>query len=227
MMFGMQSAATIARLLGDPVRLMILQALVRREASASELLAMTGTTQSNLSNHLKLLRENELVLAERQGRQIMYRIAAPAIAELVGALFLAVPTQENDREPSGPLAQARTCYDHLAGKLGVALLDGLVAKGALLLPEDGWTDLQLSPTATKTFEELGIDLDKEMQHGTRRRMAYCCADWSETGRAHIGGLVGAILCRHCQQMLWVKRDKSSRAVELTPSGENALGWLLR
>ncbi len=226
-MSGVQSAAAIARLLGDPVRLMIMQALVRREASASELMAMTETTQSNLSNHLKLLRENELVLAKREGRQIMYRVAAPAIAELVEVLFLAVPGQEDDPEPSGPLVQARTCYDHLAGKLGVALLDGLVARGAVFLPEDGWTDLQLSSTATKTFEELGIDLDKEVRHGTRRRMAYCCADWSETGRAHIGGLVGAILCRHCQQMLWVKRDKSSRVVELTPTGEKALGWLLQ
>lgn len=226
-MSGLQTAAAIARLLGDPVRLMILQALIRREASASELLVMTGTTQSNLSNHLKLLRDNELVNGERQGRQIMYRITDPAIAELVEALLLAVEGQEGEAAPTGPLAQARTCYDHLAGELGVALLDGLVSKGALRLPEGGWTDLAIAPGAIKIFKRIGIDLDAEIRHGSRRRLAYCCPDWSESGRSHIGGLVGAVLCRHCQQLGWVKRDRDSRAVELTASGEVALHWLLR
>lgn len=226
-MSGLQTAAAIARLLGDPVRLMLLQALIRQEASASELLAITGTTQSNLSNHLKLLRENDLVTGERQGRQIMYRITAPVIAELVEALLLAAPSQGDDSAPAGPLAKARTCYDHLAGELGVAFLDGLVAKGALQFPEGGWTDLQLAPDAAKNFKKLGIDLDKEIRHSSRRRLAYCCPDWSETGRSHIGGLVGAILCRHCQQMGWIKRKKDTRAVELTDSGEEALHWLLR
>lgn len=226
-MSGLQLAAGIARLLGDPVRLIILQALVRQEASASELLAMTGTTQSNLSNHLKLLRDNELVDGERNGRQIMYRITVPAIAELVEALLLAVPGQEEEEAPSGPLAQARTCYDHLAGKLGVTLLDGLVSKGALQLPEGGWTDLQIAPGAAKIFKKIGIDLDAELRHGSRRRLAYCCPDWSETGQSHVGGLIGAVLCQHCQQMGWVKRDNSSRAVKLTVPGEEALHWLLR
>jgi DNA-binding transcriptional ArsR family regulator len=227
MMSRIQTAASIARLLGDPVRLTILQALIRQEASASELLAITGATQSNLSNHLKLLRDHEMVQGVRQGRQIMYRISAPAIAELVEALLLAVPGQEGEAAPTGLLAQARTCYDHLAGKLGVMLLDGLVSKGALQLSEGGWTDLQIAPGAGKAFKKIGIDLDEEIHHGSRRRLAYCCPDWSETGRFHVGGLLGAVLCRHCQEMSWVKRDKGTRAIKLTASGEEALDWLFR
>ncbi len=225
-MFQLQEAAAIARLLGDPVRLAILRALVRQEASASELLVMIGTTQSNVSNHLKLLRGSGLVEGERHGRQIMYRIAAPAIAELVEALLLAVPGQEGEVTPAGPLAQARTCYDHLAGKLGVTLLAGLVSKRALELPQDGWSDLKLAPGAAKVFEKMGIDLDAEIRHGSRRRLALCCPDWSETGQSHIGGLVGAVICRHCQDMGWVKCETESRAVALTVLGEEALRWLL-
>ena len=225
-MSWIHSAAAIARLLGDPVRLMILQALARQEASASELLAITGTTQTNLSNHLKLLRDNDLVAGERLGRQILYRIGTPAIAEVVDALLMAVPNEDDDPPPVGPLAEARTCYDHLAGKLGVALLDGLVSSRALEPPREGWTDLEFGPAAAGTFQRFGIDLEKEVREGTRRRLAYCCPDWSETGHSHIGGLIGAILCKHCLQNGWISRDKSTRIIKLTDSGKTSLGWVL-
>ncbi len=225
-MNGFQEAASLARLLGDPVRLMILQALIRQEASASELRTITETTQPNLSNHLKLLRDHDIVHGERRGRQIMYRIAAPAIAELVETLLLAVPSPADPPPPVGPLAIARTCYDHLAGKLGVALYEGLLAEGAIAVLKDSWSDLEIGPKAEKIFGRLGIDLDRELSCGSRRRLAYRCADWSETGQCHIGGLVGATLCRHCQQMGWITRIEGNRAVELTVAGEEALEWLL-
>jgi DNA-binding transcriptional ArsR family regulator len=226
MMSGIHAAAAMARLLADPVRLMILQALGRQDASASELLAITGTTQTNLSNHLKLLRDNDLVVGERQGRQILYRICTPAIAEVVEALLMAVPNADDDPPPVGALAEARTCYDHLAGKLGVALLDGLVSMRALEHPGEGWAELEFGPAAATTFQRFGIDLETEVRAGKRRRLAYCCPDWSEIGHSHLGGLVGAILCKHCLQNGWISKDKETRVIKVTDSGKAALGWIL-
>lgn len=225
-MSGVRAAANIARLLGDPTRLMILQALIRREAPVSELVAATGTTQSNLSNHIRLLRENDLLEGVRQGRQIVYRISTPAIAELVDALLMAVDNEDAGPPPTGPLAEARTCYDHLAGRLGVALLEGLVAKRAIELPVKSWTELELGPEASNMFSRLGIDLDIAVRDGTRRRFAYCCPDWSENGHFHIGGLVGSILCNRCLEAGWIKRDNATRAIKLTKSGTSSLGWLI-
>jgi DNA-binding transcriptional ArsR family regulator len=226
MMNGIVAAADIARLLADPTRLGMLQSLLRRDATVSELLTATGTTQSNLSNHIKLLREQGLIEGTRDGRQIIYRISSPVIAELVDALFTAVGSGNSEPPPTGPLAEARTCYDHLAGRLGVRLLAGLAAKEAISIPSASWTELELGPKASSVFKRLGIDLDLAMRDGTRRRFAYGCPDWSEHGDFHIGGLVGAILCQRCLDARWIKHDVSNRAVHVTTAGREALAWLI-
>jgi len=226
MMSEMQAAAALARLLGDATRLRLLRTLILHESTVSELLAATDASQSNLSNHLRLLREDGLVTAERQGRQIVYQIATPAIAELVDALFMAVGNEQSGPPPTGPLANARTCYDHLAGKFGVTLLESLAAQHAINLPADSWTDLELGPEAGKIFKHLGIDLDATVRDGTRRRFAYACPDWSEQGHFHAGGLVGAALCDRCLKAGWIERDRSTRAVKLTKSGRQSLKWLI-
>ena len=225
-MSELQAAADMARLLGDPTRLMLLQTLMRRVAPVSELLAATGTTQSNLSNHIKLLRDSGLIEGTREGRQIVYRIASPAIAELVDALFMAVGNEDSGPPPTGQMAAARTCYDHLAGRLGVALLAGLAAKRAIEPPTDSRTELELGPKADLIFARLGIDLDAAVRDGTRRRFAYACPDWSEHGHSHIGGLVGAVICRRCLEVGWIEHDVSSRAICITPSGKKSLAWLI-
>jgi len=226
MMNEIVAAANIARLLGDTTRLALLQSLMRREATVSELLVATGTTQSNLSNHIKLLRENGLLEGTRDGRQIVYRISAPAIAELVDALFMAAGNDDAGPPPTGPLAEARTCYDHLAGRLGVRLLAGLAAKQAISLPSGSWSDLEIGPKAKSVFKRLGIDLDLAIRDGTRRRFAYACPDWSEHGDFHMGGLVGAILCQRCGDAGWLQHDTSNRAVNVTKTGKEALAWLI-
>ena len=225
-MNAIQEAADLARLLGDPVRLMLMQALVRREAPVSELLAATGTTQSNLSNHIRLLREHGIIDGSRHGRQIVYSIATPAIAELVEALLMAVGYGDFEMHPTGPLAGARTCYDHLAGRLGVALLEGLAAKSAIEVPADLWRELELGPDASQIFGRLGVDLNTAVNESTRRRFAYACPDWSENGHYHIGGLVGAELCKRCLTAGWIERDKATRVVKLTNLGEASLDWLI-
>jgi DNA-binding transcriptional ArsR family regulator len=225
MMNEMHTAAELARLLGDPIRLTLLQALVRKEATVSELRAATGASQSNLSNHLRLLRERDIIEGERHGRQIVYRIPSPAIAELVDALFMAAGNEESGPPPAGPLAEARTCYDHLAGRLGVTLLEGLAAKHAIVLPENSWTELELGPQAANIFARLGIDLEAAVRDGTRRRFAYACPDWSENGHFHIGGLIGASLCNRCLKTGWIERDTTTRGIKLTEPGKAALEWL--
>lgn len=220
------SAANVARLLGDPTRLALLQILIRRASTVSELIAATGTTQSNLSNHIKLLREQGLIEGTRDGRQTVYQITSPAIAELVDSLFMAVGNGNSGPPPTGPLAEARTCYDHLAGRLGVRILAGLATKDAINTPAGSWTELELGPKAASVFKQLGIDLELAVRDGTRRRFAYGCPDWSEHGEFHIGGLIGAAICQRCLDVGWVKQDISNRAVHVTSTGKECLAWLI-
>jgi DNA-binding transcriptional ArsR family regulator len=226
MMNEIQQAAELARLLGDPVRLKLLQSLMSREAAVAELVAATGASQSNLSNHLRVLREHGVVESTRLGRQIVYRIGSPAIVELVDALFIAVGNENSDPAPTGALAEARTCYDHLAGRLGVKLLEGFFSAGAIHPPENAWRDLELGPKAVRVFAGLGIDVDTAFNSGTRRRFAYACPDWSEHGHFHIGGLLGAVLCTRCLAANWIERDTETRAIKLTEPGKEALSSII-
>src|ERR1041385_648613 len=116
--------------LGDPVRLAVLQHLMGGSATVSELVAIAGASQPNVSNHLASLREQRLVKATRVGRQMVYELADASVAQLIEALSRVSGAPPPDiKTPS--VIQARTCYDHLAGKLGVALFDALVGHKAL------------------------------------------------------------------------------------------------
>jgi DNA-binding transcriptional ArsR family regulator len=227
MMNDIQAAADVAKLLADPLRFGLLQFLSWAPASVAELVSATGASQPNVSNHLRLLRESELVLAERKGRQVVYKIASPAIAELISALsWVAVGKAATVTFPArGTLAQGRTCYDHLAGELGVRLLEGLVEQGAIRATKTGWDDIELGPRAENVFSRLGIERAAITDH-LRRRFAFTCPDWSEEGHAHIGGHLGAVLCEHLVRSGWVEREEGGRAVHLTPMGEADLVWLL-
>lgn len=227
-MDDIKAAAEIARLLADPVRLTILHFLTWGPASVAELVALTGASQPNVSNHLKLLRERGMVLGDKTGRQIVYRLASPAVAELFNALSWAAlgKAEPASLAATGALVQARTCYDHLAGRLGVALLQGLVAARAITEPREAWDTIEPGPSADGVLQRLGIDLDEAGRDGTRRRFAFACPDWSEHGHSHLGGLLGAVLCEHCRKAGWIERNATTRAVQLTPSGADALEWLI-
>ncbi|MDX7767060.1 ArsR/SmtB family transcription factor [Aeromonas caviae] len=224
----MRAAADIAKLLADPLRLSILQFLTWGPCSVAQLVEATRASQPNVSNHLKLLREGSIVAADKQGRQTFYRVASPEIAEVIAALSWAALGPDAAAASSTPVAlqEARTCYDHLAGRFGVELMAGLVEAAAITKPDGPWDTIELGPAASKVFRRLGIDIDKALSEGTRRRLAFACPDWSEHRHAHLGGLLGAALCEHCRQQGWIEQERKTRAIRVTPAGQEALGWLL-
>ena len=164
----------VAQSLADPTRLAILQRLTDGPAAVSELVVLAGEAQSKVSNHLAVLRDRGLVIASRQGRQRVYEIPNPSVGQLVEALGMIAGGAPERLQKSPALAKARTCYDHLAGRLGVAIFDALLARGAIMPPVEARGPVDLGPSGPEIFGRLGIDLDEV--RGERRRFATACAD---------------------------------------------------
>jgi DNA-binding transcriptional ArsR family regulator len=211
-----------AALIGDPTRATFLTALCDgRALPASELAQRAGVSPSTASVQLAKLVEGDLLETERNGRHRYYRLADPSIATAIESLAVIAP-----RRPASSLRQARvgselqaarTCYDHLAGALGVALFDSL-QRQRLLTPE-----LEVTRRGAKRFGELGLDVD---ELGKRRRpLARRCLDWTER-RHHLAGSLGAALADRCFELGWVERLPSSRAVRVTDKGRRGLARAL-
>ncbi|HEX2172802.1 MAG TPA: metalloregulator ArsR/SmtB family transcription factor [Dehalococcoidia bacterium] len=218
-MNDLHRATQVAQALADPLRLAVLQRLMAGPASVAELVALTGQGQSKVSNHLAVLRDQQLVRSERRGRQRIYRLPNPAVAQLIESLAAIAGTATRRPDASAPIAIARTCYDHLAGTLGVALFDGLVRSGAILPPEETRADVALGPVAREVLSGLGVDAGA-IRPG-RRRFAYACLDWTER-RFHLGGALGAAVCDRFLAAGWIERDQASRTVFLTPEGRRTI-----
>jgi DNA-binding transcriptional ArsR family regulator len=221
-MSGKRTLASLGTALGDGVRLELLHRLLEGPASVADLVASTGSSQSNMSNHLSVLRHRGLVLAERRGRQRRYRLGGPPVAQLVEAI--AALSEPRGRRPvsSSPLAEARTCYDHVAGRLGVRLLEALMERRALRRPAtDG--SIRLGPEAHEVFRRLGVD--PTSLAGGRRRLAFACMDWTER-RAHLGGALGAAVATSLFDRGWVTRRRGTRAVTVTRRGARGVGRVL-
>lgn len=208
----------ITQALSDPLRLAVLQRLMAGPATVSELMMVTTAEQSRLSNHLAVLRERNLVRATRQGRQVVYELRDAAVNRLVESLAqIAGPPQRASK--SAPIARARTCYDHLAGRLGVALFSAFVDRGALTGKGAGRNDVELGPAAHEVFGALGVDLTEVKQE--RRRLVTACLDWTER-LPHLGGALGAALWAELVTRGWVMRRPGTRAVLVTPAGRRGL-----
>src|SRR5207302_9172731 len=150
-------ARAVAAAIAEPSRLRLLHAL-SQPASVSALSARTGLRQANVSNHLALLRASGLVRGLRRGRLVEYRLANATVAQLVESVSaLAGPPQAAER---ARLGEARTCYDHLAGRLGVAVFDGLVAAGAVVGDPRSDGAVRFGQAAATGFGRLGVDLDR-------------------------------------------------------------------
>ena len=212
-------AAEIASALSDPLRLAVLHRLIEGPATVSDIVEATGESQPKVSNHLSVLRERNLVTARRSGRQIVYRLRNPSVAQVVESLLALTGPAKGRPAAETPMALARTCYDHLAGKLGVALLDALVARGALKATPGENGDLELTADAARVFADLGVETEPPVR--SRRRRAFACLDWTER-RPHLGGALGAALLKRVVDGGWIVRDATSRAVHVTPEGERAL-----
>ncbi|MEU6595439.1 winged helix-turn-helix domain-containing protein [Streptomyces sp. NPDC046881] len=218
--------ASLASLIADETRAACLLALLDGRAwSAGELARHAGVAASTLSEHLGRLVAGGLLAEERQGRHRYVRLAGARVAQLVEDLAAQVPAPAVRRTPrtlrqssaDAAMARGRTCYDHLAGRLGITVTDALTEQG--LLRQD--TGFALTDAGLAWFGAAGIPLGT----GGRRPLARACLDWTER-RPHLAGAAGAALCRHVLDAGWCVRIGSERAVKVTPSGERALGELL-
>ena len=216
--------AGIGALVGDPARANMLVALMDGRAfTASELATIAHVTPSTASSHLAQLIAGGLLAVERQGRHRYHRLANPGIAQMIeGMMTVATSTAGGDQRTfrTGPkdsaLRHARTCYDHLAGRVAVAIADEMIARGEIEFGADGG---ELTDLGARKLESLGVDLVDQGSHTSRQR-AFCkpCLDWSER-RPHIAGVVGKALLQHFGSVGWVRRMPGSRAVKVTPLGQ--------
>ncbi|MFF3847616.1 ArsR/SmtB family transcription factor [Streptomyces sp. NPDC002328] len=217
--------ARLAGLLADETRAACLLALLDGRAwTAGELARHAGVAASTLSEHLGKLVAGGVLAEERQGRHRYVRLADARVAQLVEDLAAQVapdavagPRSLRASSAGSAMARGRTCYDHLAGRLGITVTDALGACG-LLLRETGFA---LTEAGLRWFEGVGIGLDR----GGRRPLARACLDWTER-RPHLAGVAGAALCRHAFDAGWCERIGSERAVRVTAAGERALADLL-
>jgi DNA-binding transcriptional ArsR family regulator len=219
--------AEIAALVGDPTRTAMLVALMDgRALTATELAHVAGVSAPTTSGHLARLTEAGLLTAERQGRHRYHRLASQAVAGMLESI-MAVASRTEAQRPrpvrTGPrdaaLRRARTCYDHLAGRVAVAIADRMMHRGHIELSADGGA---LSDDGLAFLHSIGIDL-QAADGRTARQRVFCrpCLDWSER-RPHIAGAVGAAICAACFAQGWVRRVPGSRAVTITPAGRIAL-----
>lgn len=216
--------AALAALLADETRARICLALLDGRAwTAGELARCAGVAGSTASEHLNRLVEGGLLAQERQGRHRYVRLAGPRAARLVEDLAAHVaqvpdpPRTLRSASASSAMARGRTCYDHLAGRLGVAIAEAMAARG-LLRQHPGLT---LTDAGLRWFADQGMPLDG----GGRRPVARGCVDWTER-RLHLAGAAGAALCRRALEAGWCVRIGTERAVGVTAEGERALGDLL-
>lgn len=215
------TVTTIAQALADPVRFKILERLSDGPAAVSELVLLTGEAQSNVSNHLAVLRVRGLVNATRMGRQRVYEVSDSSVGQLIESLIVVAGRRPERVEISPALAKARTCYDHLAGRLGVAIFDALVARRAVERSAARYRGpIGLGPAGPTVFGGLGIDLDEARRE--RRRFATACGDWTER-RPHLGGALGAALWVSALERGWVVRKPGTRIVVVTENGRRSFG----
>jgi DNA-binding transcriptional ArsR family regulator len=205
----------IAAILADRARVAMLWAVSDgRRLPAAALAAAGHVTPSAASAHLSKLVDTGLLGVERHGRQRRYWLANPAVVAALEALAAVPPAAPPDVLVPSPLSLARTCYDHLAGALGVRVTDVLVARGALGLEGDVYRI-----TGAEVFRELELDLDAvtESAHRARRPLARPCLDWSER-RYHLAGALGAALVTRFLDAGWVSQLPTSRALAVTAQG---------
>lgn len=203
--------AWVASLLGDPGRANILTALMDgRALTAKELAFVAHVSPQTASGHLARLTDASLLIAEKQGRHRYFRLASPLVGQMLESVMaVAGPEPLNTWRGSDALRAARTCYDHLAGRLGVALADAMAEAGHVAMSQDGGEVTDRGYSFLINFGALP----------TAGRRIFCrpCLDWSER-RPHIAGRLGASIASRCLELNWIERQRNSRAVTVTRTG---------
>jgi DNA-binding transcriptional ArsR family regulator len=218
--------AGTAALLSDVARAAIMCALLDgRARTAGELAFAAGVTPQTASSHLARLVDAGLIAVVPQGRHRYHRLASPEAAQTLEVLGVLVTAQPRRLRVPGPrdaaLRAARTCYDHLAGRFGVAIADALRITGSTVAHD---RDVEVTPEGERRLSCLGIDVARLRQD--RRPLCRHCLDWSER-RPHLAGSVATEILRAALASGWIERLKDSRAVRVTVAGrrvfDEALG----
>lgn len=231
-MVNTNQIAEIGALVGEPARAAILAALMDgRALTATELAGVAGVTPQTASSHLARLAAARLLEVEKQGRHRYHRLATPEVARMLeGIMQIASANVAPARRKLvvGPrdatMRKARTCYDHFAGRLGVAVTDGLIAQGVI---EFGGDSGLVTEQGLDFLRRIGIDLTGNDLTGVAKRprssrpLCRPCLDWSER-RPHVAGKLGAEICAHYLTKGYVRRIEGSRALDVTPRGKKAL-----
>lgn len=213
--------AQVASLVSDASRAAILTVLLDgRYHPASELAYMANIKPQTASFHLSKMVAANLVTVEQQGRHRYYGIQNQEVAQIMETLLSITPPVEirslNQAAENEALRQARTCYDHLAGKLGIQLTNSLLSAGVLSEVEDHYTVTEKGEDFFKAFQ---VDLGRVKRK--RRSFTHRCLDWSER-RHHLAGALGHALLERLLELHWIQRVSSTRAIKITPEGKKGL-----
>ena len=216
--------AEVAAAVGEPARAAMLAALMDgRALTASELAEVAAVTPQTASGHLARLASVGLIVAEKQGRHRYHRLASAEVARMIesvmqiaGGVTLSRPLRRTGPKDAA-LRHARSCYDHLAGHLGVSIADALRASGAVTIEGDA---ALLTEGGLARMQARGILAPEGGQRTARphsRPLCRPCLDWSER-RPHLAGLLGAAICTHALGQGWLRRRTGTRALDITPAG---------
>jgi DNA-binding transcriptional ArsR family regulator len=212
--------AEIGALVGDAGRANMLVALLDgRSLTAKELAAHAGVAPQTASAHLARLVATGLIVMQKRGRHRYHTLASPAVAGMLEGMMqvTSARTAARGERPAGPrdaaLRAARTCYDHLAGRLGVGIAEAMARRGQLEIDREGGS---LTPDGRAFLRAFGIDLVA----AERSKRVFCrpCLDWSER-RFHLAGAVGAAIQKRSLELHWVRRLDGTRAVAVTVGGQ--------
>jgi DNA-binding transcriptional ArsR family regulator len=210
------AAASIAAAIGEPARARMLYCLLDNHArTGTELAVIADVSPSTASVHLSRLKTEGLVKVVVQGKHRYYSLLSANVARVLEGLSVLAGGARPKFVPHTPgrLRAARTCYDHIAGTLGVLLHDRLEVCGWLSSAYD------LTPAGLKGFEMLGVDIAET--RGLHRRFAFPCLDWSER-RSHLGGALGAVMLKLTIRKRWVMQELDSRALSITNLGRREM-----
>lgn len=217
--------ADMATMIGERGRAMMLWNLLDGKAyTAGELAASANISPQSASNHLSKLIGAKLLAVEKQGRHKYYRFADEKVAQAIENMAALLPFEYNlaqtkEQKPDG-IKLARTCYDHLAGKIGVEITNAMLKKGII---KKANKEYSVSDFGKKWFNEIGVDIEEARQ--MKRKFAFPCLDWSER-KHHLAGALGAAFLTSIIEKDWIRKKKDSREVIITGRGERELNKCL-
>jgi DNA-binding transcriptional ArsR family regulator len=227
---GAPDLTRLAGTLGDATRIRMLGLLMDgRALTAKELAYGSGVGPATATGHLQRLAADKLVVSTVQGRYKYFRIATPEVAACMEAMLVLAPRAgaQGNRDASAtpdPVREARFCYDHLAGKLGVAITARLLSGGRLNPAPGAEPRYDLTAQGEKWFAGVGVDVRRVREQ--RRRFACPCLDWSER-RDHLAGALGAALADALLVRGWTVREREGRVARVTAAGVRGLKSSLR